>query len=247
MRAWEDSVGADARREVLGLADRGYDDPQSEPAIAAKGGHCIIALGTTRRVKSAALPWTPPPSRQWCHLDTFVRRHRRRKGHPRRLPTPGNKRQRRALRVRHPAGSLRDVGQVAVGGAARRTRPDGRRQSLACNDLRATARQMVRGYRRRWAVELFPQSVKQHLGFEDVATQGFDAVRSHIHGVDCASILLPLSPPGLSPGSQSIGAKQRALQHGLADPEKRHILQQLTHIGGVQRSKDELRPALAGA
>jgi len=33
-----------------------------------------------------------------------------------------------------------------------------------------------------------------------------------------------MSPPGLSPRVQSIGDKQRALQQGLADKEKRHIL-----------------------
>ena len=43
---------------------------------------------------------------------------------------------------------------------------------------------------------------------------------------------LPLK--GLSPGVQSIGDKQRALQQGLTDKEKRHILQ-------------KLRQALAGA
>src|SRR5437870_9576422 len=59
-------------------------------------------------------------------------------------------------------------------------------------------------------------------------------------------LLLHMSPPGLSPGAQSIGDKQRALQQGLADKEKRHILQKLTQIGGVQRYKDELRQALAG-
>ena len=57
---------------------------------------------------------------------------------------------------------------------------------------------------------------------------------------------LHMSPPGLSPSIQSIGDKHRALQQGLADRERRQILQQLTQIGGVQRYKDELRQALAG-
>ena len=102
------------------------------------------------------------------------------------------------------------------------------------------------GYRMRWAVELFHKTVKQHLGFEDVATHGFEAVLSHVHWVYCAYILLHMAPPGLSPGAQSIGDKQRALQQSLADKEKRQILQKLTQIGGVQRYKDELRQALAG-
>ena len=244
--ALEDYLGSYDRREVLVLADSGYDDKKIEQAIVAKGWHFIIALGTTRSVKSEALALTTRPSQQWCHIDTFFRRHRRLKWNTIRLATSGNKRKRMDFRVRHTSGSLRYVGKVELVCSEQRNRPDGRRKYLACNDLRATARQIVIGYRLRWAVELFHKSVKQNLGFEDVATHGFDAVISHVHWVYSAYILLHMSPPGLSPGVQSIGDKQRALQQSLADKEKRHILQKLTQIGGVQRYKAELRQALAG-
>jgi hypothetical protein len=239
-------VGAYDRREVLVLADSGYDAKKIEKAIADKGWHFIIALSKTRSVKSEALYLSTPPSRQWCHIDTFFRRHRRLKWDTIRLATSGNKRKRMDLRVRHTSGYLRSVGKVELVCSERRHRPDGRRKYLACNDLRATARQIVTGYRMRWAVELFHKCVKQPLGFEEVATHGFEAVRSHVHWVYCAYLLLHMAPPGLSPGAQSIGDKQRALQQGLADKEKRQILQKLTQIGGVQRYKDELRQALAG-
>jgi hypothetical protein len=242
----EDYIGAYDRREVLVLADSGYDNKKIENAIADKGWHFIIALSKTRSVKSEARDLSTPPSRQWCHIDTFFRRHRRLKWDTIRLATSGNKRKRMDLRVRHTSGYLRHVGKVELVCSERRHRPDGRRKYLACNDLRATARQIVTGYRMRWAVELFHKCVKQHLGFEEVATHGFDAVMSHVHWVYCAYILLHMAPPGLSPGAQSIGDKQRALQQGLANKEKRHILQQLSQIGGVQRYKDALRQALAG-
>ena len=242
----EDYLGAYDRREVLVLADSGYDNKKIEQAIADKGWHFIIALGKTRSVKSAALALRTPTSQQWCHIATFFRRHRRRKWNTIRLATHGTKRKRMDFRVRHTAGYLRSVGKVELVCSEQRHRPDGRRKYLACNDLRATARQIVTGYRMRWAVELFHKCVKQHLGFEDVATHSFDAVLSHVHWVYCAYILLHMSPPGLSPGSQSIGEKQRALQQGLAAKEKRQILQKLSQIGGVQRYKDELRQALAG-
>ncbi len=241
-----DYIGSYDRREVLVLADSGYDDKKIEKAIANKGWNFIIALGATRSVKSEALSLTTPTSQQWCHIATFFRRHRRLKWNTMRLATLGNKRKRMDVRVRHTSGSLRYVGKVELVCSELRNRPDGRRKYLACNDLRATARQIVMGYRLRWAVELFHKSVKQNLGFEDVATHGFEAVIAHVHWVYCAYILLHMSPPGLSPGVQSIGDKQRALQQGLADKEKRHILQQLTQIGGVQRYKAELRQALAG-
>jgi Transposase DDE domain len=242
----EDYIGAYDRREVLVLADSGYDNKKIEKAIADKGWHFIIALSKTRSVKSEALYLSTPPSRQWCHIDTFFRRHRRLKWDTIRLATNGNKRKRMDLRVRHTSGYLRSVGKVELVCSEQRHRPDGRRKYLACNDPRATTRQIVTGYRMRWAVEVFHKTVKQHLGFEDVATHGFEAVMSHVHWVYCAYILLHMSPPGLSPGAQSIGEKQRALQQGLAAREKRQILQKLTQIGGVQRYKDELRQALAG-
>jgi hypothetical protein len=43
-------------------------------------------------------------------------------------------------------------------------------------------------------IELFHKTVKQQLGFEDVATHGFDSVMSHVHWVYCSYILLHLSP-----------------------------------------------------
>ena len=240
-------LGAYDRREVVVLADSGYDDKKIEQAIAHKGWNFIIALGKTRSVKSTALYLSTPKSHNWYHVDTFFRCHRRLKWDTVPLQTNGNKRTRMDLRIRHTTGYLRSVGKVELVCFERRNRPDGRRKYLACNDLRATPRQIVTGYRLRWSVELLHKCVKQHIGFEDVATHCFDAVVSHVHWVYCAYILLHMAPPGLSPESQSVGDKQRALQQGLADQEKRHILQKLTQIGGVQRYKDELRQALAAA
>jgi len=239
-------LGAYDRREVVVLTDSGYDDKKIEQAIAQKGWNFIIALGKTRSVKSTARSLSSPTSKHWLHVDTFFRRHRRLKWDTVRLQTSGNKRTRMDLRIRHTTGYLRHVGKVELVCSERRHRPDGRRKYLACNDLRATPRQIVTGYRLRWSVEVFHKCVKQNIGFEDVATHGFDAVVSHVHWVYCAYILLHMAPPGLSPGAQSIGEKQRALQQGLAAREKRQILQKLTQIGGVQRYTEELRQALAG-
>ena len=88
----EDYLGAYDRREVLVLAESGYDNKKIEKAIADKGWNCIIALSKTRSVKSEALSLTTPTSQQWCHIDTFFRRHRRRKWDTIRLATSGNKR-----------------------------------------------------------------------------------------------------------------------------------------------------------
>src|SRR2546422_692707 len=243
----EDYVGSHDPRDVLVLTDSGYDDKKIETAIANKHWNFIIALSKSRSVKSETLYLTTPKSRQWCHIATFFRKHRRLQWKTIRVMTNGAKGKRMEFRIRHTIGYLRYVGQVQLVCSEPRKRPDGRRKYFACNDMRVTARQIILGYRLRWAIELFHKTVKQHLGFEDVATSGFASVMSHVHWVYCAYILLHLSPPGVSAGVTSLGDKQRQLQQLLANQEKRRILQKLTQIGGVQRYKDELRPALAGA
>ena len=243
----EDYIGSYDPREVVVLTDSGYDNKKIQNAIADKHWHFIIALGKTRSVKSAMLALTTPKSKQWCHIATFFRHHRRLKWQTMRITTNGTKRKRMEFRTRDTIGYLRYVGQVQLVCSEPRKRPDGRRKYFACNDMRVTARQIIIGYRLRWAIELFHKTVKQHLGFEDVATSGFDSVMSNVYWVYCASILLSMSPPGVSADVKSLGDKQRQLQQLFENQEKRRVLQQLTQIGGVQRYKDELRQALADA
>ena len=243
----EDYIGAYDPREVNVLTDSGYDNKKVQQAIAAKHWHFISALGKTRSVKSVLASLTTPKSKQWAHIATFFRNHRWLKWQTIRIPTNGTKRKRMEFRTRDTMGYLRYVGQVQLVCSEPRRRPEGRRKYLACNDMRVTARQVILGYRLRWVIELFHKTVKQHLGFEDVATSSFDAVMSHVHWVYCAYILLCMSPPGVSADVKSLGAQQCQLRQFLANQEKRRVLQQLTQMGGVQRYQDELRQALTGA
>lgn len=243
----EDYIGSYDPRDVIVLADSGYDNKKIENAIVEKHWYFIIAIGQTRSVKSETLYLTTPKSRQWCQIAEFFRNHRRLKWQTIRLMTNGAKRKRMDVRIRDTVAYLRYVGKVHVVCSELKNRPEGRRKYLACSDLRVTARQIVLGYRLRWAVELFHKDVKQNLGFEDVATHGFDSVKAHVHWVYCAYILLHLSPPGVTEETKSLGDKKRQLQQYLEHKEKRRVLQKLTQIGGVENYKDELRQALADA
>ena len=240
----EDYIGSCEPRDVLVLTDSGYDNKKIENAIADKHWTFIMALGKTRSVKSETLYQTTSKSKQWSHVAAFFRHHRRLKWTTIRLMTNGAKAKRMEFRIRHTIGYLRYVGKVQLVCSEPRKRPEGRRRYFACNDVNVTARQIMMGYRLRWAVELFHKQIKQHLGFEDVATSGFDSVMAHVHWVYCAYMLLHMSPPGIS-AEVSLGGKQRQLQRFLETKEKRRVLQKLTQIGGVQRYKDELRQALA--
>jgi hypothetical protein len=240
----EDYVGSYDPRDVVVLTDSGYDNKHIEKVISDKHWIFIIALKQARSVNSEPVYATTPKSKQWSQVAQFFRKQRRLKWKTIRLMTNGGKRKRMEFRIRHTRGYLRHVGQVQLVCSEPKKRPEGRRKYFACNDMRVTARQIMLGYRLRWAVELFHKSVKQHLGFEEVSTSGFDSVISHVHWVYCAYILLHLSPPGTSSPPQSLGNKQRQLRTYLEAKEKRRILQKLTQIGGVEKFKDEIRQAL---
>jgi hypothetical protein len=124
----EEYIGSYDPREVVVLTDSGYDNKKSQKAIAAKQWHFIIALGKTRRVKSARLSLTTPKSKQWCPIATFFRNHRGLTWQPMRITTNGTKRQRMELRTRATIGYLRYVGQVQWVCSEPRKRPDGRRK-----------------------------------------------------------------------------------------------------------------------
>src|SRR5207249_2428554 len=91
----------------------------------------------------------------WCHIATFFRNHRWLKWQTIRITTNGTKRKRMEFRARDTIGYLRYVGQVQLVCSELRKRPDGRRKYFACNDMRVTARQIILGYRLRWAIEVF--------------------------------------------------------------------------------------------
>ena len=243
----EDYIGSHDPRDVIVLADSGYDNKKIEQAIVKKQWHFLIALKKTRSVKSEALYQTTPKSKQWQSIFAFFRNHRRLKWQTIRLPPSGTKRKRMVIRTRDTVGYLRHVGPVQLVCSELRNRPEGRRKYVACSDMRVTTRQIMIGYRLRWAIELFHKKIKQHLGFEEVATSRFASVMSHVYWVYCAYILLHLSPPGVSADSKSVGDKQRQLQTALKDKDRRRVLQQLSQIGGVQRYKHELQQALADA
>jgi IS4 transposase len=240
----DEYLGPHRSRDVVVLTDSGDDNKKIETAIADKRWAFIMALSKTRSVKSETLYHSTPKSKQWLSVDLFFRHHRRLKWSPIRLMTNGTKAKRKEFRIRHTMGYLRYVGWVHLVCAEPKKRSEGRRRYLACNDVRVTARQIMLGYRLRWAVELLHKNIKQFLGFEDVSTSGFDSVKSHVYWVYCAYLLLHMSPPGGDNEVGSLGDQQRQLRKYLDHKEKRSILQKLTQIGGVQRYKDELRQAL---
>lgn len=238
----EDYIGHHNPEKVVVLADSGYDDKKIENAIGKKKWKFIIALGKTRSVKSEKKYLNTPKSKGWSKVAEFFRLHRRVKWQT--IHTNSTKGKRMDFRVRQIIGYLRYVGKVQLICSEFKKRPDGRRKYLACNDLTATGRQILIGYRMRWSIELFHKAAKMHLGFEDVATKRFTAVAAHVHWVYCAYILLHLNPPGFPEHLKSVAERRRIIKKIIDTKEVCRVRLMLTQFGGVAKCKEELRAAL---
>lgn len=148
------------------------------------------------------------------------------------------------FRTRQIKGYLRHVGKVQLICSEFKKRSNGRKKYLACNDLKASPRQILVGYRIRWEIEIFHKMIKMHQGFEDVATRSFKSVIAHVHWVYCAYILLNSNMPDIPASIKSIAEKQRYIEQALRKRKVSHYLQVLSRINGVDQLKSELRQVL---
>jgi hypothetical protein len=240
----EEYIGPHNPKEVVVLADSGYDDKKIENAIVKRNWKFIIALGKTRSVKTEKDYLSTLKSKGWIQIAQLFKNHRWVKWLTICIPTNSTKSKRMEFRIRQIIGYLRYVGKVQLICSEFKKRPDGRRKYLACNDLKATAEQILIGYRIRWSIELFHKTVKMHLGFEDVATKWFTSVKAHVHWVYCAYILLHFTPPGISDYGKTVVEKRRKIKAIVDTKEINRVRLLLTQFGGVEKFKSDLRTAL---
>jgi hypothetical protein len=240
-------LGPHNSKDIVVIADSGYDDKKIQNSIRKRGWHFVIALKNKRSVKSPQQWQKTPRSSGWSQVAQFFKDQRRLAWETVCLEANSKQQKRMDVRIRHTTGFLKEVGKVQLVCSELKKRPDGRRKFLACSDLEAQPRQIVIGYRLRWGIELFHKAVKMHLGFEHIAAKHFCSVRAHVHWVYCAYILLHAHPPGVLESSHTIPEKQQNLQAVLENAKLANVLQQLTQIGGVRRYKDQIKQALAAS
>ena len=243
----DDYIGPYDPKEVLVLADSGYDDKRIENAIANKKWKFIISLGKNRSVKSEKTYLSTSKSIGWSQVAELFKNHRRIKWQGIRIFTNGMKRKRMDFRARQIIGYLRHVGRVQLICSEFKKRPDGRRKYLACNDLKATLRHIIIGYRMRWRIEIFHKEVKSYLGFEDISAQWFVAVKAHVHWVYCAYILLYYQSHGSAQHAPPIAERQAKIQNILYSKEISRVRSLLSQFGGVEKYNKELLAALPAA
>jgi len=243
----QDYIGPYASKQVVVLADSGYDTKDIEKTIAAKQWHFIIALKKKRSVKTEKTYKITRKSKNWTQVSVLFKNFRCLKWSTVRVPVSSTRKKRMEFRIRQITGYLRDVGKTQLICSEFKKRPKGRRKYLACNDLKANSRQILIGYRLRWAIEIFHKHIKMFLGFEDVATKWFAAVESNVHWIYCAYILMNLCPIRGVDKNGSIAQKQEVISHIVRLREKSRVRQVLTRFNGVDVYKSELQQALAAA
>lgn len=243
----EEYIGPHSPHDVIVLADSGYDDKKIERTISRRNWSYIIALKKNRSVKSVRDNQGADKAKSWFQVSDFFTRNRWAKWQTIRVPVDSQKRKRMEFRIRQINGFLRHVGNVQLICSEFKKRPDGRRKYLACNDLKVKARQIIIGYRLRWAIEIFHKQIKMFLGFEEVAAKYFESIKSHVHWVYCAYILLNLSPPGISPQTNSLKEKQLQVEKIIASKATARVIQLLTRFNGAECYKEELQRSLVAA
>jgi hypothetical protein len=240
----KDYIGSHDPNHVVVLADSGYDNKDIENTIDRKGWKYIIALKKTRSVKTEKQYANTSKSKGWGQVEQLFKKHRRLKWVTVYLPKNSSVKKRKEFRTRQTTGWLRSVGKAQLVCSEFKKRPKGRRKYLASNDLKATPRQILLGYRIRWEIEIFHKMIKMFFGFEDVATKSLKSVISHVHWVYCVYILLTSHPPGMPESIRSIAEKQRLVTQSVKKKEVSYILQQLSQINGADRLKIKLRKAI---
>lgn len=240
-------IGPHDPKHVVVLADSGYDTKDIEKTIASKTWHYIIALKKKRTVKTIKLFEGTPKSKGWLQVAVLFKKYRCLKWSTVRVPVNSTRKKRMEFRVRQITGYLRNVGKTQLICSEFKKRPQGRRKYLACNDFKTTPRQILKGYRLRWAIEIFHKHIKMFLGFEDVATKRFVAVESHVHWIYCAYLLMKLCPIRGFDENGSIAQKQEVISHIVRLREKSRVRQLLTRFNGVEVYKSQLQEALAVA
>ena len=144
----EEYIGSYAPEKVVALADSGYDDQKIQKAIAGKKWNFIIALKSTRSVKTEKAYHTTKKTENWESVAVTFKNNRKIGWKTIRVPKNGGKKKRMEFRVRQITGYLKNFGKAQLICSQFKTKSNkGHRKHLACNDLKATPRQIVIGYR----------------------------------------------------------------------------------------------------
>ena len=107
-------IGAHTPEKVVVLADSGYDDQKIQKAIAAKHWKFIIALKSSRGVKTEKVYRTTKKTQDWKSVTVTFKNNRKTGWKNIRAPKNGGKNKRMEFRVRQITGYLKNFGKAQL-------------------------------------------------------------------------------------------------------------------------------------
>lgn len=239
-------VGFHRPEEVVIISDSGYDNKKLQRLILGLGWDFIAALKASRSVQTNHETRAKP--KDWRSVSALFKAVR--KAAPWtsvRIETDGGKK-RRTFRARKLTGRIKGVMADVAIVCSEKTIGKGRRY-FACSNTRVTVGAILRGYKIRWAVELFHRAAKSQLGMLDAGLSSFDAMAAHVHWVYCAWLLLHKIKIADDPSDRSsLLERQRWLGKLVAQQpmlaEVKRIADARTQFGGLERQKKLVKEIL---
>ena len=185
--------------------------------------------------------------KSWGRIDDFFNNHSEIKWYTISIAKNTEKEKRMDFRVKQATVHLQGVGELKVLCSEIKKSSNNRKKFLACNNMDATAHEIICAYRLRWKIEIFHKQVKMQLGFEDISAKNFASVMTHTYMVYCAYILLDL----LSEQDEEAGVPEKTMQEKKAKIEcifesvkKKEFLRMLTLFGGVKLCRNKIKEEL---
>lgn len=236
LTAW---LGRYDAHEIVVLMDAGYDNKAIENAVLDRGWDFVVSLKSHRGAKTVHQDQRVRRGPFQKIKELFRRVKRQAPWETVRITTPAaRKKKRRQLRVRRIEGYLKGICCPVVLLCSKKSRGKGY-MYMACSNLMLSTRSIVIAYTCRWKIELFHRAAKNNLGMLDAGLVQFDSMKSHVHWVYCAYLLL-----GRMASTEGITARQKCLQQQQKTGQLKIILQLSTRFQGATQVRSHCHEAI---
>jgi hypothetical protein len=221
--------------DIAVLADAGYDDRKLQRFILDQGWDFIIPTKTTSKFR-VRNPETGKLSISHTSASAMHRyQHSCPKGEVRVKMQKNQKWTVRKFHVQRLSGLLNRLSSTVT--MVRTQVGGGKVKHLVCSDERASDREIVLAYAKRFQIECFHKETKQYLGLEDVATHGFHSTYNHICLVYMAYVLLQNAIP-----EGATRHRQKVLLEAVSqDMHLQPVRIILSQFGGNEKLKKKLQ------
>jgi hypothetical protein len=217
--------------EVAVLLDAGYDAKTLQNKILSKKWDLLSAIGKQRNIfiKHAHPSHYGSQESEIGVENAFKRFNRRAEKITCRLPKLHGQKTRKKFTVKRIHGSLKGVESKEMVFLFSTTDRQKKVKYIACSRADLPTWKIVQAFSFRFLIEQFHKEIKQYFGFEQIASQKFNSVISHVNLVYSVYILLNIQYRDKKIGMKE---KQKLFTDLLKKKEANKIIQLSTQFNG---------------